>query len=160
MNTGIYSTQSCLLKMQPVHRPSIFSFKEIPYTQNSNFAKRWLMALLNDFEKIECPVLLYLPENEERFSSRNSNFVLQLETRSDIARSKILVARLYNEASKFLICFEQSIKDFMVDIFYNATLLRRCSGCDSYTRKNRVNLYQWSDDPQYARLWMSAVKNT
>ena len=84
MNTGIYSKQSCLLKMQPVHRPSIFSFKEIPYTQNSNFAKRWLMALLNGFEKIECPVLLYLPENEERFSSRNSNFVLQLETRNDM----------------------------------------------------------------------------
>lgn len=76
------------------------------------------------------------------------------------ARSKILVARLYNVASKFLVCFEQSIKDFMVDIFYNATLLRRCSGCDSYTRKNSVNLYQWSDDPRYARLWMSAVKNT
>ena len=38
------------------------------------------MALLKDFGKVKCPVLLYLPENEERFSLRNSNFVLQLET--------------------------------------------------------------------------------
>ena len=38
------------------------------------------MASLKDFGKIKCPVLLYLPENEERFSLRNSNFVLQLET--------------------------------------------------------------------------------
>ena len=78
--------------------------------------KRWLMALLKDFVKIKCPVLLYLPENEESFSSHNSNFALQLETENDIARSKILAARLYNVASKFLVCFEQSIKDFVVDI--------------------------------------------
>ena len=42
------------------------------------------MALLKDFGKIKCPVLLYLPENEERFSLRNSNFVLQLETGNDV----------------------------------------------------------------------------
>ena len=44
------------------------------------------MALLNDFGKIKCPVLLYLPENEERFSSRNSNFVLQLDTGNDVKK--------------------------------------------------------------------------
>ena len=42
------------------------------------------MALLKDFGKTKRPVLLYLPENEERFLSRNSNFVLQLETRNDV----------------------------------------------------------------------------
>ena len=42
------------------------------------------MALLKDFGKIKCPVLLYLPENEERFSSCKSNFKLQLETGNDV----------------------------------------------------------------------------
>ena len=87
------------------------------------------MALLKDFEKIKCPVLVYLPENEESFLSRSSKFALHLETGNDIARSKILVARLCNVASKFLVCFEQSIKDFMVHIFYNATLLCHCGRC-------------------------------
>lgn len=76
------------------------------------------MALLKDFVKIKCPVLLYLTENEENFSSRNSNFALQLETGIDIARLKILVARLYNMTSKFLVCFKQSIKDFVVDSLF------------------------------------------
>ena len=42
------------------------------------------MALLKDFGKVKCPVLLYFPENKERFSLGNSNFVLQLETGNDV----------------------------------------------------------------------------
>ena len=42
------------------------------------------MTLLKDFGKIKCPVLLYLPENEESVSSCKSNFVLQLETGNDV----------------------------------------------------------------------------
>ena len=42
------------------------------------------MVLLKDFGKMKCTVLLYLPENEESFSSCNSNFVLQLETGNDV----------------------------------------------------------------------------
>ena len=48
--------------------------------------KDMLMALLKDFEKLKCPVHMYLPENEERFLSRNSNFMLPLETGNDVER--------------------------------------------------------------------------
>ena len=62
------------------------------------------MALLRDFEKIECPVHLYSPEKTKKtgkVSSRNSNFALQLETGNDVQRrsSDSLVPRLKQETN-------------------------------------------------------------
>ena len=92
MNTGIYSKQSCQLKMEPVHRPSIFSFKEILYTQNGNFMKRSLMAFCI------CQKLGKFFSMQFKFWATARNWKWQ--------RKKIVVARLYNVASKFLVCFE------------------------------------------------------